>query len=853
MQYIGETSQEIRRRFLQHRLDVMYNKKKTYLVRHFNEDLHCWADMRVSIMDKCEENEGKQELRQKELNWMKAITSVYPFGLNNAVKGYGNISDWTENKMMTRENCPYFRVPTETKGRRKHRGKKRRRSKITDDIFTETIKGMYNERKFRELYQMLRHASKKTLINALRETDGVTADEAMRVLICGYSIGHFDWKKKETPKREKKPEINVRIEFATTKIGEINVQSFMNKTRNKNVLGYNTNIAKEFKRPKLIYKYETPIGRKFYNYKRFLETLTDDELKNTENITCQCDEKYQKYIALDGHVITGDMNIIADNNELRSLMKKGTNYRVNRNCMTKQQLKKFEEETEAYAKKAYCKDTDETKAADVLQYTKNTINYIQRNIEIIDTTYTREKRYKSQTMDDLICTPIDKAGNNFGFVCKRLYVNMIKKEVQPDHNSTRLTYVPMNITKKDLLRRHEMMSRMFNVKIDPTNEQIPVLFGTPKLHKNPIKMRYIAGASRSTMKPLAITAHNMLLMMKEHFKRYCKTIETRTFEKRYISVSSSREVVNKIMTNGLEFNQIKTYDFSTLYTKLPHDKVLENMFYLLDLLFKNSGKRYVVVKNTQNKYGKSAFYSNDTTGFENRTILDLTGAKELIYTIITEAYIKLGTKIFKQVSGIPMGSNVSPLIADLVLSVMEYRYMEKNDVHIPIKSTICRYLDDILAVNVDISQMINNAYVQELEINEETGNDSRISYLDMQMSTEDHTITPYNKTNVFQFDVIRAYHATSCVPKSMIKGVIIGTLHRYCNTASHIGSFIQEITNYCRALMERGHHSTILLEGILMFVSRHNELLWKYKLYDKKEIKRKLIFPFIQILTNTSR
>ena len=34
----------------------------------------------------------------------------------------------------------------------------------------------------------------------------------------------------------------------------------------------------------------------------------------------------------------------------------------------------------------------------------------------------------------------------------------------------------------------------------------------------------------------------------------------------------------------------KTYDFSTLYTKLPMTKILESMLWLVDVLFKNSGE-----------------------------------------------------------------------------------------------------------------------------------------------------------------------------------------------------------------------------------------------------------------------
>lgn len=62
------------------------------------------------------------------------------------------------------------------------------------------------------------------------------------------------------------------------------------------------------------------------------------------------------------------------------------------------------------------------------------------------------------------------------------------------------------------------MSGYFELIVDHDNLQIPVLFGIPKFHKNPVKMRYIAGAAKSTLKPLSILAYNVLSMLKTIFE-----------------------------------------------------------------------------------------------------------------------------------------------------------------------------------------------------------------------------------------------------------------------------------------------------------------------------------------------
>ena len=41
------------------------------------------------------------------------------------------------------------------------------------------------------------------------------------------------------------------------------------------------------------------------------------------------------------------------------------------------------------------------------------------------------------------------------------------------------------------------------------------------------------------------------------------------------------------------------------------------------------------------------------------------------------SYIQFGQHLFLQSKGIPMGGNASPLIADLYLSWLEYKYLDK--------------------------------------------------------------------------------------------------------------------------------------------------------------------------------
>ena len=72
--------------------------------------------------------------------------------------------------------------------------------------------------------------------------------------------------------------------------------------------------------------------------------------------------------------------------------------------------------------------------------------------------------------------------------------------------------------------------------------------------------------------------------------------------------------------------------------------------------------------------------------------------------LLDNIYIRFGTKLYRQIVGIPMGTNCGPLVADLFLYCFERDFMDslnhdnQTDVIEAFNST-SRYLDDLL--NID--------------------------------------------------------------------------------------------------------------------------------------------------------
>ena len=54
------------------------------------------------------------------------------------------------------------------------------------------------------------------------------------------------------------------------------------------------------------------------------------------------------------------------------------------------------------------------------------------------------------------------------------------------------------------------------------------------------------------------------------------------------SAKNSREVINKLKSRGFRATSLSTYDFSTLYTTLPHNLIKEKLINLIECTFKKS-------------------------------------------------------------------------------------------------------------------------------------------------------------------------------------------------------------------------------------------------------------------------
>ena len=105
------------------------------------------------------------------------------------------------------------------------------------------------------------------------------------------------------------------------------------------------------------------------------------------------------------------------------------------------------------------------------------------------------------------------------------------------------------------------------------------------LHKRPYKVRFIANSSSCTTTELSKSLTSCLTAIKAKVIKYCETVYERSWENMFWPIKNSGEVLSKLKDIVYQATSLSTYDFSTLYTTLPHNLIKEKLFDLIEWTF----------------------------------------------------------------------------------------------------------------------------------------------------------------------------------------------------------------------------------------------------------------------------
>ena len=436
----------------------------------------------------------------------------------------------------------------------------------------------------------------------------------------------------------------------------------------------------------------------------------------------------------------------------------------------------------------------------------------------------------TELQNKYVLVPADKAGNNIIFVCKYYYIRTLLEELGINSGTNlNSTYINQVNTVDELIQTHA--TTLADVlQLQQKEKNLPQIYWIPKLHKTPYKARFIAGSRSCTTTRLSKLITECLKLVRSHCTAYCKTIRERTGVNSIWIINNSLDVIRTLEEKQLSLTHVSTWDFSTLYTSLPYARVENQLHDLLERVFHTKGKSFVATN-----YFRT-FLTNDRMSMRYTYF----SRRELYLAIdflIDNIYVRFGSSVFRQVTGIPMGTNSAPLLADLFLHTFEYDFMVKTMKHDITKaiqfSNTFRYIDDLFSINiVDFENYISAIYPPELQVMEISTSFTEVCYLDTHIKTggtnSPFCISIYDKRENFTFRIVNFPHMDINIPANPAYGVYISQLVRYARICTSKVDFMNRLRGLSLRLRQQGFLTNLLQRTFTKFFNRHGLIVVKY-------------------------
>ena len=407
--------------------------------------------------------------------------------------------------------------------------------------------------------------------------------------------------KSPPPKKKKEiPKYKVTIPFVNKAMDFINLPKLLRSRESHSNM---PPVMEEKDIPMVVYSLSQPIRSQILNYKKFVQKELDLEKfsQNPKSITCNCKNYSRKFVNEDrGHVLTGNLQIIK-NNKLRKIFTKGPKFR---------EPKKIDWEeaktTIHFGIDSFINNLAETKRVDksyfdnwkfsLFNMVGEQISRLSNKVVVheVNSVFKNEdaKAELIRLHRDFVVVPIDKASSNVSFICKNHYADVIKTELKFSVNQENTlggdTYENINTPVNDIIQAHSQVLGKFDLSLDEEMKKLACMYWSPKLHKDPVGERYIIASPECSVKPLLKDATCILKLFQNNIKNFHDKNRIWTNVSNFWVIQNNKPVIDRIskINNSKKAKSIRTFDFSTLYTKIPHNLLKAAMKEIVDFCFK---------------------------------------------------------------------------------------------------------------------------------------------------------------------------------------------------------------------------------------------------------------------------
>ena len=836
IQYVGETALPLHKRMNIHR------KAKTgceNIIKHFKDSCP-QAYFTVQIIEKfigsgyirgkvCPIK--KEERLRREEYWMKNLRTIYPYGLNDKVRDGGN--DIPIGTLFP----PIPRFSSRSEHPRSCRNNIGNINSVDDffsfitNILNSDIKNAYNQIRIK-----LNTLKKKTMKSIVAKILQMNQFDPKFIHYYHFIMDVIDTKlyhKRKAITKKSPPKYVCIVKFDNKALEAINLSKIFHFP--DVISSLPSDLQSEDHIPVVTYKLGGTIRNKILNYKDTVESIyIDDEISFTRDTSsCECEsstfcDPHHK------HIITGDLRLI-ENVKLRKLLTKGPNYREPRSINFSKALKEIsigiDELIESLSSKT--DDADQLKIWRdlVILKVKSKITELKKSIipGVSKPVLSDEgvMNYLRSLHKKYVIVTIDKAANNFAFICKQFYVSKLLDEVG-QLGRENLTYSKVDTPIQTLILESIKQCNKYGLDVVEKQKCLPIMYWIPKMHKAPIGSRFIVASKDCCNKPLTKVVSRVFKMIFKHVESFHKRSLFYTNYNKFWVVENSFPIIEKlnIINTRKKAKNISTFDFSTLYTTLPHNLLIQVLTEIINFVFKG---------NTKTKIGFSDFSTYWTSKGKDKRFFTKSSLVVAINFLIKNCFFIIGNTVFKQDIGIPMGIDPAPFWANLFLYSYESKYIQSLvSTGSPIVYNFAgtrRFIDDLCALNdgEEFSKRCKEIYPAELELKvEHQGNHA--SFLDLDITIIDGTFVYklYDKRDQFPFFIVRMPHKSSNIPSYIFYGAAFSELLRIARCSLLFEDFLERASCLFKRMFSQGGENKFLSKQISKAIQRYPDVFINY-------------------------
>jgi len=447
--------------------------------------------------------------------------------------------------------------------------------------------------------------------------------------------------------------------------------------------------------------------------------------------------------------------------------------------------------------------------------------------------------------------PIDKAANQMAIICRAHYLRGLRSELHrvggayqsaPDSDDATAVILRHSneLSPLGLMDPIHVVARELDAG-DRTAPSLPYLYWLPKLHKSPVGARFIAGSASCTTTKLSKVLTKALSLISQTLRTKDDELLAATGIRRYIVIDGFEQFtgVFRKWHRGLTphpYRKLASGDFSTLYTTLPHDDLVDKIRLVIQEAWDwLEEKKHATL---QLKVFTPEHSDNVHASWATRAVATTRASEHLVHSkhehpftretltdavrlLVDNIYSVNGGKLLRQVVGIPMGTNCAPLLANLYLYWYESTFIDqlsRNDaVEAQAFHMTFRYIDDVLSADNPYWTYYSTRpcdeggiYPRELTLSDTTLDEGNLvhyvgtSITNPPLPSRPFHIDVFNKRSEFPF-VVRLYpHMSSLIPTNIPYGVFTGQLHRFAEICSTPLAFINQAISTASVLLQRG-------------------------------------------------